>query len=81
MNRSKDHPIEISDCDEYGILDISCDFSLAGGPDVAGKAEEECQKSMVDYIFYIFATGLLDTALTDACSEKPIVSTGEPVAA
>lgn len=81
LKKSRDYPIEISDCDEYGIVDICCDFSLAAGPEVAGKAEEECQKAMVDYLFYVFATGLLDTVLTDACSEKPIIFAGEPIMA
>lgn len=81
LNKSAAHPVEISACDEYGILDISCDFSLAGGADVAGEAEIACQNALADYAFYICATDVLDHVLTDACSEKPIIFVEEPVAA
>ena len=81
LNKSAAHPVEISACDEYGILDISCEFSLAGGSDVAGEAEIAGQNALSDYAFYIFATDLLDDVLIDACSEKPIVFVEEPVTA
>ena len=81
LNKDPDYPIEVSDCDEYGILDISCEFSLAGGAEVAGEAEIKCQNVLADYAFYIFATDLLYGVLADAYSEKPIVFAKEPVAA
>ena len=47
-------------------------------PSAAAQAQEEWQKAMVDWAFYIFAIGLLDGVMTDGCSEKLSVFDGEP---
>jgi hypothetical protein len=69
LEQSLDYEVELGDRDDYGMLDVSSDFDLAAGP----EAEEECKQALVDYVFAIFATGLIDRVLVDAIGDKPIV--------
>ena len=66
-----DYEIEVEGCaDVYGLLRVSCDFDLYGGE----EAQIECKQSLVDYVFTIFATGMIDQVMADSCSNvKPVI--------
>lgn len=69
-----DYEIEVKDCaDGYGMLQVSCDFDLYGGE----VAQDECKQALVDYVFTIYATGMIEDVMAEACSNVgPVV---EPI--